>query len=238
MWGTLKHWIPTGCAPLDGALEGGLQPAEITLIYGEAETGKTSLAIQCAVNSARIGYKTLFIDSDRTFSPQRLMQIAPQDFNEVSEKIIIFTPSTFDEQSHLIDEMEKYIGRSLGLIVFDTVTTLYRLAIGDREEAFKANRELNRQLATLAHIGRAYQIPILIISQVKAILTDVDALIEPVASRVLKYWANTVIGLFKTARRNVVRAVVEKGGGIERKLTLYLMIGENGVCEYGKLALI
>jgi len=234
----LGRWIPTGCASLDEVLEGGLQPAGITLVYGEAETGKTSLTIQCSINSARMGYKTLFVDSDGTFSPQRLMQIALQDFSEVSEKIILFTPSTFDEQSRLIDELEKYLSKNFGLIVFDTVTTLYRSAIRDKEEAFKANRELNRQIATLAHIGKTYQIPILLTSQVRTVLTEVDTLIEPVASRVLRYWADTAIGLFKTARHNVVRAVIEKSGGIEKKITLYLMIGENGVCEYGKLALI
>ncbi|RJS79912.1 DNA repair and recombination protein RadB, partial [Candidatus Bathyarchaeota archaeon] len=40
--------ISTGCTSLDDLLGGGITSGSITLIYGEAETGKTSLAIQCA----------------------------------------------------------------------------------------------------------------------------------------------------------------------------------------------
>ncbi|MBS7653984.1 MAG: ATPase domain-containing protein [Candidatus Bathyarchaeia archaeon] len=231
----MKSWIPTGCPLLDRALEGGLQPGGITLIYGEAETGKTSLAIQCSVNSARMDYKTLFIDSDGTFSPQRLMQIAIRDFNEVSQMIILLSPSTFEEQSLLMDELEKYIGKSFGLIVFDTVTTLYRSAIVSKEDAFKANRELNRQIAALAHIAKINQIPILLTSQVRNILNDVDVLVEPVAARVLRYWSTAIVGFFRTGRHNVTRAVVEKSYGVEKKITLYLRIGESGVCDYNRI---
>ncbi|MEM1587049.1 MAG: ATPase domain-containing protein [Candidatus Bathyarchaeia archaeon] len=228
----MGRWIPTGCLMLDRVLDGGLPPGELTLVYGEAETGKTSLAIQCSVNAARMKYKTLYIDADGTFSPERLMHVALQDFNEALQSIIIFTPSTFEEQSNLIDDLEKFVSGNLGLIIFDTITSLYRAGIVGKEEAFKANRELNRQVATLAHIAKKFQISILIVSQVRSVLTERDAYIEPVASRVLKYWSSSIIGLFKTSRYNVVRAVVERSAGVEKKITLYLLISENGISEY------
>lgn len=234
----MRRWIPTGCPLLDNVLEGGLKPGELTLIYGEAETGKTSLAIQCSVNSARMGYKTIFIDADGTFSPQRLSQIAAQDFEEVAQSLILFMPSNFKEQSKIIDEMEKFIAGEMGLIVFDTITSLYRAEIGSKEEAFKINRELNRQVAMLAQVAKKFQIPILITSQVRSVITDVDALVEPVASRVLRYWATSIIGLFKTSKPNIVRAVVERVYGAEKKLTLYLFIDESGVREYNRMRFI
>lgn len=231
----MGRWIITGCLPLDRALDGGLQPGGLTLIYGEAETGKTSLAIQCSINAARMGYKTLFIDADGTFSPQRLMQIAPQDFNEASRSIILFSPSTFDEQSKIIDEIEKYISKSTGLIVFDTITSLYRSEIGSKEDAFRANREINRQAAALTHIAKTFQIPVLITSQVRNVLTEVEAFIEPVASRVLRYWSTAIVGLFRTSRRGVIRALVERSSGVGKKITFYLLVGESGVQEYGRM---
>lgn len=233
----MRKRIPTGCPSLDGALDGGLQPGELTLIYGEAETGKTSLAIQCSVNSARMGHKVLFVDADGTFSLQRLMQIALQDFDETSQSIVIFTPLTFEEQSELVDELEKYISRNLGLIVFDTITSLYRSAIGGREETFKVNRELNRQIAMLTHIAKKFQTPILITSQVRSVLTETDSFVEPVAARVLKYWSTTIISLSRTSRRGVVRATVERRGGAKREINLYLLIGEDGVHDYDRFRL-
>jgi len=231
----LRRWIPTGCSSLDNVLEGGLKPGELTLIYGEAETGKTSLAIQCSVNSARMGYKTIFVDADGTFSPQRLSQIAAQDFEVVAQSLILFMPSNFKEQSKIIDEMEKFIAGEMGLIVFDTITSLYRAEIGSKEEAFKMNRELNRQVATLTQVAKKFQVPILITSQVRSAITDIDVLIEPVASRVLRYWSTSIIGLFKTSKPNIVRAIVERVYGLEKKVTFYLSIDESGVREYSKM---
>jgi len=229
------RWIPTGCIQLDRVLEGGLRPGELTLVYGEAETGKTSLAMQCSVNSARMGCKVLFVDADKTFFPQRLMQIALHDFDEVSQLIVLFTPSTFEEQSTLIDNLERYVSEKLGLIIFDTITSLYRAEIGSKEEAFKANKELNRQIAILAHIAKKFQMPILITSQVRNVLTEVDALVEPVAARVLRYWSANIISLSRMSKRGVVKATIERSGGIEKKITLYLLISENGVHKYNRI---
>lgn len=193
------------------------------------------MAMQCSVNAARIKYKTIFIDADRTFSPERLVQIALQDSEEALQSIIVFTPSTFKEQSNLIDELEKFISGSLGLIVFDTITSLYRAEIASKEDAFRANRELNRQIAMLAHIAKKFQIPVLITSQVRSVLTETDAYIEPVASRVLRYWSSSIIGLFRTSRRGVIRAIVERSAGVDKKIAFYLLVDENGVSEYNRI---
>jgi len=230
----LSRWIPTGCISLDRALEGGLPPGGITLIYGEAETGKTSLAMQCAVNAALIGYKTLFVDSDGIFSPERLFQIASEDFEEISNAIILIKPSTFSEQAAVIDNLEKYIGEKFGLMVFDTITSLYRSELRNKEETFKLNRELNRQVATLAQIAKTLMIPVLLISQVRSILALSEVSIEPVATRVLKFWSNTVISLTRISQRNLIKATVEKSYGKKKRLTFYLAIEKNGVRDYNQ----
>ena len=129
----LQGVIPTGCNSLDKLLEGGLPLKKISLVYGEAETGKSSFAIQCAVNCARIGYKTIFIDSDGTFSTRRLSQIAYYDSEKVSPLIILVRPTTFQEQALAIDHLDEYITRKVGLVVVDTITSLYRVEIGDQK---------------------------------------------------------------------------------------------------------
>lgn len=221
-----------GCSFLDRALEGGLVSGSLSLLYGEAETGKTTLAMQCAVNAAHAGYKTLFVDSDGTFSPERLSQIASQDFEEVSDSIILARPSTFMEQVELVDNLEKYVSKRFGLIVFDTITSLYRSELMDKKETFNLNRQLNRQVATLAQIAKTHELSALLLSQVRAVPNEVD--IAPVATRVLKFWSDTVIGLIRIGRRNTVKATVEKSGGKEAKLAFYLIIEEDGVHDYNQ----
>jgi len=226
----LARWIPTGCLSLDRALEGGLPPSSITLLYGEAETGKTTLAMQCAVSSSRMGFKTLYIDSDGTFSPERLSQIVSQDFEEVSDSVMIARPSTFEEQVEIVDNLEKYVSKGFGLIVFDTVTSLYRSELASKKETFNLNRELNRQVASLAQMAKALDLSVFLISQVRSVPTEFD--IVPVATRVLKFWSEAVIMLARTGPGKMVKASVEKSGGKEAKLAFYLVIEEDGVHDY------
>jgi len=227
----LKRRITTGSICLDRALNGGLPPGEIVLLYGEAETGKTALAIQCAVNSARMGFKTLYVDCEGTFTSERLSQIAFSDFEEISEMIILVRPQSFQEQIEIIDDLEKFVNRRFGLIVFDTITSLYRLELTSKEESFNLNRELNRQVATLMQIARTIPLSVLLLSQVRSLMQGVD--VAPVATRILKFWSNDVVKLSRTGRRNMIRAIVEKSGEKESYSSFLLSIEEDGIHDYG-----
>ena len=215
----LPRWIPTGCSSLDRALEGGLPSGQISLLYGEAETGKTTLGMLCAVNSARMGLKTFYIDSDGTFSPERLSQVSSKDFEEVSESVILVEPVTFEEQVKIVDNLEKYVSKRFGLIIFDTVTSLYRSELLDKKKTFNLNRELNRQVATLSQIAKTLDISILLISQVRSVPNEAD--FSPVAPRVLKFWSDIVVSLTKVGRKNMVKASVEKSGVKETRLAFF-----------------
>jgi RecA/RadA recombinase len=226
----LKRWIPTGSSSLDKALDGGLPQREICLLYGEAETGKSALAMQCAVNCARLGFKTLYVDLEGTFLPERLSQIASQDFEEVSDSIIVTRPTMFEEQVALVDNLEKYVNKKFGLIVFDTVTSLYRSELLNKKETFSLNRELNRQIATLAEIAKNLELSVLLLSQVRSVMFEAD--VVPVATRVLRFWCDFVVDLSRVGPRNMVKASVEKSKGKETKISFYLVIGEDGLHDY------
>jgi len=228
------HAVPTGCVFLDRLLEGGLPINSATLIYGEAETGKSALAMQCAVGSGRMGYKTLFVDSDGTFSLKRLSQIADYDFEKVSPLIILVRPVNFQEQAFTIDHLEEYVTGRVGLVVVDTITSLYRAEFGTRKETFALNRELNRQMAALAQITKTRGVATLITSQVRSILDEGQMGVEPVATRVLTHWSDIVIRLEPTAQGSIIRAILEKHPQRRRVLSFNLKIDEKGILEYGR----
>lgn len=224
--------MPTGSVSLDKLLGGGLHPSEVTLVYGEAETGKTSLAIQCAVNASRLGFKAVFVDSDRNFSPRRLAQIAGRDLDEVAPRIALIQPETFQEQALAIDRLDEFLMPQIGLVVVDTVTSLYRAEMSEaKEKTYKMNRELGRQLACLAQIAITRKIATLVTSQVRNVFFESSVTVEPVATRVLRFWSDTVINFRPADSRNKVKAVLEKHAPRTGPANCYLSIEENGVCD-------
>jgi len=225
--------VPTGCGSLDKLLGGGLLTSDVSMVYGEAETGKTCLAIQCAVNTARLGCKTIFIDSDGTFSPKRLSQIAHHDLDEVAPLITLVTPSTFQEQALVIDRLDEYLTSTVGLVVVDTVTSLYRAEMSqEKETTFELNRELGRQLACLAQLAKTRKVAALVTSQVRNVIMDGFVETEPVATRALRFWSDTVLNLKVTSQRNAVKVILEKHSERKCPIDCYLSIEEAGVCDY------
>jgi len=228
----LLRMIPTGCRGLDQILDGGLPAGSVSLIYGEAETAKTTLAMQCTVNCAKKDAKVLFVDCDGTFSPVRLSQIASGDIEKVAERIILAKPKDFKEQAALIDQLTNYLTKDFGLAVFDTITHFYRLEVAEKpEKTFELNRELNRQMAWLAQTAKTSKIAVLVVSQVHSVFEDAQVAIEPVATRVLKFWADVIIALKPTEDSKIVEAIVEKGAKQQPNSCL-MKIGLTGLSEH------
>ncbi len=224
--------IQTGCKCIDTSLRGGILPETITLIYGEPETGKTTLAIQCAVNCAIQNLKVLFIDCDNSFYAKRLFQISEDRFEEVAERIILVKPKNFKEQIALIDQINDYTSTNVGLIIIDTFTSLYGAKVSEssiKSKTFGVNRELNRQLAILAQTTKIKKIPVIITSQVRSVFNDQSTSVRPVATRVLKFWSDTIIALKPTNNPQTIKVVLEKAQEIQEEVTCYVQIGEAGI---------
>jgi RecA/RadA recombinase len=229
---TLLQKIPTNCKTLDEALEGGFSIGEVSLIYGEAETAKTTLAMQCAVNCARQGYKTFFVDCDGTFSARRLSQIASKDIEKVAELIILMRPKSFKEQALVIDQLTSYITKGFELLVIDTATHLYRMEIAENpEKTFELNRELNRQMALLAQTAKTHKVAVLVLSQVRSVFDEAYVDVEPVATRVLKFWADMIVFMKPTENPDIVKITLEKKAKMASPLTCHARICENGLRE-------
>lgn len=229
---TVLQNIPTGCKKIDETLKGGIPNRKISLVYGQAETGKTTFAMQCAANCARLAHKTLFVDCDGTFSALRLSQIASEDFAEIAKLIILVRPKEFNEQTAIIDQLTDYLDKSFGLVVIDTLTSLYRTEISEYpQKTFELNREINRQMASLAQIAKTERIVVLTTSQVRSVFTGALMETEPVATRVLKFWSDLIIAIKPTQKQQIVKVILEETSQEVKPLTVHLKIGETGIHE-------
>ncbi len=221
--------INTGSQCIDSNIGGGISPESVTLIYGEPETGKTTLAIQCTVSCALQNYKTLFVDCDNTFSTKRLSQLSADKFDQIAEQVILIKPKDFREQMAVIDCIQDYTSKNFGLIIVDTFTSLYGAKVAESSgKAFSVNRELNRQLAILAQTAKIRKIPVIIVSQVRSVFDDPNVSVAPVANRVLKFWADTIIAMKPIDYPQTIKVNLETRSN-KQEVTCYLQIGETGI---------
>jgi RecA/RadA recombinase len=224
--------ISTGCRCIDNSFGGGISSECVSLIYGEPETGKTTLALQCAVSCGLQNYKTLFVDCDNTFSTKRLSQLSGEKFDQIAELINLIKPKDFKEQTAVIDRIQDYTARNFGLIVIDTFTSLYGAKVAETSgKAFSVNRELNRQLAILAQTVKIRKIPVIITSQVRSVFDQANGGVRPVATRVLKFWADNIIALKPTEYPQTIKAVLEKSRENSQEVTCYVQILERGIVD-------
>jgi len=214
-------YVAIGSAGLDGLLEGGLEGVAITLLFGEAGTGKTNVCLQVARNVASQGKKVIYIDTEGV-SLERLKQIAGEEYEEVMKNILFFEPHNFDDQQKIVDKAVRLAESSLevGVIILDSATIHYRLTRNDEEKGTR--KSLSTQLTKLLGAARNKGMPILLTSQV---YTDIEkGTFEPLGGHVLLHNAKAIIRLDKvgsSTRRAVIikHRHLEEGRRADFKLT-------------------
>jgi RecA/RadA recombinase len=207
--------IDTGSRDLDGLLHDGITRSGITSIYGEAGAGKTTIALQITRQTAMQGLKVLYVDSDHSFTQQRFQQMTGANFQNLSELVMLFFPEDFEEQRILFESLENFLTPTVGLVVVDSMSSLYRAAFSSNNNIFKLNRVLTRQLAYLSELSMTRKIACLITSQVHAKFTGPISQIEPVARRALFHFPKSIIRLRNTPSSNVKECIVERDEGID-----------------------
>jgi len=196
----LKYKIPTGHKLMDNFLKGGYEKGIITTIYGPSGSGKTNLCLLPIIWAAGHGQKTIYIDTEGSFSVERLRQIT-KHYKKVLENVIFFRPTNFDEQKNIFARLKKMATKKIGLIVVDTISMLYRLELGKSQDVYEVNSSLGQQISLLIEIARKNRIPVLIANQVYADFKQKDK-VNMVGGDLLKNGSKCLIEL----------RIMEKGG--------------------------
>ena len=152
--------IKTGSKDLDEFL-GGYEKGKSYLVYGEASTGKTTLAILAAVEQAK-NKKVFFIDTENGFSVERVKQITDEN---VLDNIFVLKARDFDEQEDRINEVIKIVEKlNIDVLIIDTIGIHYRKRV--REGNYKlVNSRLKKMMEKLNEVKK-YGIVVLITNQV------------------------------------------------------------------------
>ena len=213
--------LPSGVSLLDRIMNGGLNTGIFTHVYGEAAAGKTTFGLQFVRAMCRQGIGTIYINSEATSPVERLEQMTGKQFNDLETLVKIFLPKGFSEQGVLIDDLELYIRDDMRLIVIDTLTKHYRLALEDKKTNYANHRELNRQAGVLKGLARQRDVAVLVLNQVTSKMKGSNDF-EPVAGNILDYWSDYVIkmNVGKSSGERLLRRIVPEGDRSEGRLFL------------------
>ncbi|RLI09177.1 DNA repair and recombination protein RadA, partial [Candidatus Bathyarchaeota archaeon] len=208
----IRH-LTTGCASLDHLLGGGVETQSITEFYGEFGTGKSQICQQLCV-TVQLPYEqggleggALYIDTENTFRPERIMQIAPRfglDPEEALRRIIFAEAYTSNHQMVLLENADEVIKENnIRLIVIDSVTSHFRSEYLGREMLAPRQQQLNKHLHKLIRLTRAFNAAAVITNQVMA-QPDVffAKMVQPVGGHIMGHTSHSRIFLRK-GRNNV-----------------------------------
>jgi len=170
--------ITTGSRELDKLLGGGLETGSITEVFGEFRTGKTqiahTLAVTCQLPTNMGGGegKCLYIDTEGTFRPERLIAIAKRfnmDAQQVLDNVACARAYNTDHQLNLLIQASALMSETrFALMIIDSATGLYRTDYCGRGELAARQMHLARFLRHLLRMADEFGVAILITNQVVA----------------------------------------------------------------------
>ncbi|MGB9837480.1 DNA repair and recombination protein RadA [Methanothermobacter sp.] len=171
--------ITTGSKALDELIGGGIETQAITEVFGEFGSGKSQLSHELAVTvqlpeeMGGLDAEAVFIDTENTFRPERIEQIANAfelDLDEVLNKIHIARAFNSSHQILMAEKVNELIqeGKNIRLVIVDSLTAHFRAEYVGREALATRQQKLNQHLHTLQNIANSYNAAVFVTNQVQA----------------------------------------------------------------------
>ncbi|XP_075038952.1 meiotic recombination protein DMC1/LIM15 homolog isoform X7 [Mixophyes fleayi] len=172
--------ISTGSQELDKLLGGGIESMAITETFGEFRTGKTQLShtlcvtAQLSGNNGYPGGKVIFMDTENTFRPDRLRDVADRfgvDHDAMLDNVLYARAYTSEHQMELLDYVAAKFHEEAGvfkLLIIDSIMALFRVDFSGRAELAERQQKLAQMLSRLQKISEEYNVAVFITNQMTA----------------------------------------------------------------------
>ncbi|MFH1199632.1 MAG: DNA repair and recombination protein RadA [Candidatus Micrarchaeota archaeon] len=168
--------ISSGSKELDALLGGGLESQAITEAYGKFGSGKSQVAFQLCVNvqlpveQGGLEGSALFVDTENTFRPERIMQMAKAkglDPDAVLKKTFVARSHNSDHQMLLIEKADETIRENnIKIIIIDSLTSAFRSDYIGRGNLAERQQKLNKHLHALQKLADKYNLIVYVTNQV------------------------------------------------------------------------
>jgi len=155
--------LNSGSESLNSLLGGGFETKAITELFGEYGSGKTQIVHQLAVNvqlpveDGGMEGHAIMIDTENTFRPERIIQMANGvgiDPEEALAKIHVARAFNSHHQMLLVDKAREVAeGIPVKLLIVDSLTAHFRAEYLGRGALAERQQKLNKHLHSLQRFG-------------------------------------------------------------------------------------
>ena len=166
----------TGSNELNRILGGGVETGVITELIGEFGSGKTQICYTLSVLAQRpveeggLGGRVCVIDTEGTFIPERVVQIAEArgyDSQEILSNILIARAYNSDHQILLIKNLPKVAQEhDVKLVIVDSMIGHFRGEYIGRANLSERQQKLAGCLSHLLRVAEAFNVAVVLTNQV------------------------------------------------------------------------
>jgi DNA repair protein RadA len=168
--------VRTGSEALDELMGGGFETQAITELFGEFGSGKTQIGHQMAVNVTRpvedggLGATTIFIDTENTFRPERIIQMSEGqglDSKEVLSKIRVARAFNSHHQMLLAEKAQEIAKENnVRCLIVDSLTAHFRAEYVGRGALADRQQKLNKHMHDLLRFSDLNNAMVIVTNQV------------------------------------------------------------------------
>ncbi|MGC1932404.1 MAG: DNA repair and recombination protein RadA [Candidatus Nitrosopolaris sp.] len=168
----------TGSRALDELLLGGIETQAVTEFYGEFGSGKSQIChTLCAtarqpIGSGGMDSGVIYIDTEGTFRPERLEQIARArglDHRHVLKSVVVCKVYNSSHLELIVKDLGKYVNDfNAKLVIIDGIISLHRAEFAGRGTLADRQQRLNGMLHKIIRLAEIFNIAVVITNQVLA----------------------------------------------------------------------
>ncbi|MFA6268190.1 MAG: DNA repair and recombination protein RadA [archaeon] len=212
--------LTTGSKELDNLIGGGIETQSITEVYGKMASGKSQWCFQTAVTvqlpkeQGGLEGACLYIDSENSFRPERVIQVAKKfglDVDAALKNIYVARAYNAEHQMILADKAaEMVVEKNIKLVIIDSLTAQFRSEFVGRGTLAERQQKLNKHMRTLQKLAEMSNVAVLVTNQV---MSRPDILFgdptEPVGGNVVGHASKTRLYLRKSKEDKRVAKLVD-----------------------------
>ena len=231
--------ISTGSRAFDDLLGGGVETGAVTEVYGEFGTGKTQLCHTLCVMVQRpraeggLDGKALYIDTESTFRPERIVSISLArefDPSQSLANIIVAKAYNSAHQELVVEEAGPVIENfGIRLVILDSAVAHYRAEFLGRATLSERQQRLNKFMHHLVRLAETYATAVVVTNQIQASPDSIfGEPLRPVGGNVMAHTSTYRLFLKRSGKNRIAR-MVDSPYHAEREILFTL--SEKGVSD-------